>query len=172
MMRYCVVTQEARVNSQIDLWSHVCGGEAERSGALIHNASARHTASQCQHVLSYNVHTSAIIIMSVLSWSVILVLHNCCIIESSHRMYVQKRPPPIQDMGDLGRLFEDPQDMPLNLSSPTTLDKHLSCSTSRLLVLDTTDKDRDASTPPKTPTTPNATSFKKNMLRRYSKLQS
>ena len=81
-------------------------------------------------------------------------------------MYVQKRPPPIPDMGDMSRRFLDEcQDYPLNLSSPNYLDKALSCSTSRLLVLDTSDKERDSCTPPKTPTTPNATSFKKNMLR-------
>ncbi len=48
-------------------------------------------------------------------------------------------------------------DQPLNLSA---IDKSLSMDV---------DLTRDASTPPKTPTTPTCTSFKKNMLRRYSK---
>lgn len=51
-----------------------------------------------------------------------------------------------------------PQDAPLNLSASDTCK-----STSRF------DVARDTSTPPKTPTTPNCTSYKKNILKRYSK---
>lgn len=56
--------------------------------------------------------------------------------------------------------MDGPQDAPLNLSASD------SCKTTSRF-----DLDRDTSTPPKTPTTPNCTSYKKNILKRYSKYQ-
>lgn len=65
------------------------------------------------------------------------------------------RLPKMMDNCDRDSGLDD--DQPLNLSA---IDKSLSQDVFL---------NRDASTPPKTPTTPTCTSFKKNMLKRYSK---